>query len=149
MRFTLACGTLLVMMSALSSAQPIDKRESGVDKVVHTITGLFKGSATFFHPVSEGGPIGSCGPKENDNSPICALNLHQYGDEDSKSHWCGKKVLIKHKNKQTTCTITDCCPGCGPNSLDLTPRVFSQLAEYDIGVIPITWCIIGTKGCSK
>ncbi|KAI9312920.1 RlpA-like double-psi beta-barrel-protein domain-containing protein-containing protein [Dichotomocladium elegans] len=111
------------------------------------VTNLFEGTATFFHPVSEGGPIGSCGPRENDESLIVALNTEQYGDTSRKSKWCFKDVLIKYENKFAVAKITDACPGCNKHSLDLTPAVFQKLADPDIGRIPITWCIIGEGNC--
>ncbi|ORZ14210.1 hypothetical protein BCR42DRAFT_313024, partial [Absidia repens] len=90
-------------------------------------TGMFTGKATFFSPKQEGGDTGACGPHEDDQSTIVALNLHQYGDENSKSDWCFKKVIIFYDGKSTEATITDACPGCQDKSLDLTPAVFKKL----------------------
>ncbi|KAI8337542.1 RlpA-like double-psi beta-barrel-protein domain-containing protein-containing protein, partial [Chlamydoabsidia padenii] len=104
--------------------------------------GKYAGKATFFLPASEGGPTGSCGPHEDNDSLIVALNLHQYGDENAKSEWCFKKVLITHGEKSTEATITDACPGCQEKSLDLTPAVFNKLADPEEGVIDIHWCVI-------
>lgn len=42
-------------------------------QVVDAVNKLFEGKATFFHPKTEGGEIGSCGPKESDHDMICAL----------------------------------------------------------------------------
>ena len=42
-------------------------------QIVDTVSKLWEGQATWFKPVSEGGPIGSCGPRENDHSKIVAL----------------------------------------------------------------------------
>lgn len=42
-------------------------------QIVDAVNKLFEGSATFFHPATEGGAIGSCGPHESDTSRIVAL----------------------------------------------------------------------------
>ncbi|KAI9300318.1 RlpA-like double-psi beta-barrel-protein domain-containing protein-containing protein, partial [Cunninghamella echinulata] len=101
--------------------------------------GDFEGQATYFKPKTEGGPIGACGKKEDDNSQIVALNLHQYGSPNAVSGWCNRKVYIRHGDKHTTATINDACPGCSRNSLDLTPSVFEKLAAFKTGVVPIQW----------
>ncbi|KAI7870614.1 hypothetical protein BDF14DRAFT_1720762 [Spinellus fusiger] len=111
--------------------------------------GFYRGYGTFFHPASEGGPVGSCGPYEDDDSQIIALNLDQYGGENSKSEWCFKKLLITYHDKSTVATITDACPGCSYNSLDLTPAVFAELEDFSVGVIDIAWCVLGEDGCSE
>lgn len=41
--------------------------------VVDILSNIFRGKGTFFHPVTEGGAIGSCGPVANDHSRICAM----------------------------------------------------------------------------
>ncbi|KAI7868890.1 hypothetical protein BDF14DRAFT_1789016 [Spinellus fusiger] len=110
--------------------------------------GFYEGYATFFHPATEGGSTGACGPHEDDNSEIVALNLGQFGDGGPASDWCFKEVLIKAGDYSTVATINDACPGCRENSLDLTPSVFSRLSKLDIGIIPIEWCIVGEQGCS-
>ncbi|CDS07201.1 hypothetical protein LRAMOSA09724 [Lichtheimia ramosa] len=86
--------------------------------------GLFNGRVTFFHPETEGGAWGACGPHENDHSRIVALNLKQYGNENARSKWCNKKVLIMHQGKEVEATISDACPGCADRKL----RVFYAAA---------------------
>lgn len=44
--------------------------------VVDILSNFFRGKGTFFHPVTEGGAIGSCGPIESDHSRICAMVRH-------------------------------------------------------------------------
>jgi expansin (peptidoglycan-binding protein) len=72
----------------------------------------FKGTGTFFHPATEGGSTGACGPDEGDNSDIVALNAPQYGDMGSKSKWCGKKITIKGPAGTATAKVNDACPEC-------------------------------------
>lgn len=88
-------------------AMPMEKRG-----VVDIVANFFRGTGTFFHPVTEGGEIGSCGPKENDHSRICAMNIKQYGKASKKSPWCFLSLRVTSGGKSTICTVTDCCPGC-------------------------------------
>ncbi|KAG2212766.1 hypothetical protein INT46_010726 [Mucor plumbeus] len=136
----------LISVSFVVESRPIvDKR--GVGHVVDVVANLFRGTGTFFHPVTEGGAIGSCGPIENDHSRICAMNIKQYGQASKKSPWCFLQLRVKSGGRSTICTVTDCCPGCAEGSLDMTPQVFNDLAHPSVGVIPIEWCIRGYRGC--
>ncbi|KAI8885500.1 hypothetical protein K501DRAFT_127688, partial [Backusella circina FSU 941] len=100
----------------------------------------FKGIGTFFHPATEGGSTGACGPDENDDSDIVALNAPQYGDMSSKSSWCGKKITIKGPAGTATAKINDACPECKHGSLDLTPNLFKKIVgDEEIGEGDITW----------
>ena len=67
----------------------------------------YKGQATFFFPETEGGPYGSCGPKEDENSHIVALNHEQYGNMSEKSEWCGKKIRVEGDVGSMDVTIND------------------------------------------
>lgn len=66
---------------------------------------------TQFVPETEGGVYGACGPKENSNSMIVALNHKQYGNMNKKSKWCGKKIRISGPKGSVTAKINDACPG--------------------------------------
>ncbi|KAL0080244.1 hypothetical protein J3Q64DRAFT_1838360 [Phycomyces blakesleeanus] len=138
----------MLATTALSHCRPVLMADKEL-AVRSDDDGFFKGYGTFFHPASEGGPLGSCGPWEDDDSPIVALNLDQYGNENGKSEWCFKKVLITYKGRSTVATITDACPGCSYNSLDLTPSVFAELEDFKVGVIDIVWCVLGEDDCDE
>ncbi|KAL1934511.1 hypothetical protein VTP01DRAFT_6693 [Rhizomucor pusillus] len=100
----------------------------------------YKGKGTWFIPEQEGGIYGACGPKENSESMIVAMNAKQYGNMNRKSKWCGKKLKVKGPNGSAIVKVNDACPGCGKNSLDLTPKVFKKvIGDFDIGIATITW----------
>lgn len=106
-------------------------------------SGTFTGTGTWFLPASEGGPQGACGPKENNNSMIVALNVAQYGNTSKKSKWCGKKIKIKGPKGTVTAKINDACPGCKKGDLDLTPAVFKKvIGDMNKGVGKITWSVV-------
>ena len=67
------CLFLFVLLNSLTPVltMPVDKR--GLGHVVDLVRNIFRGTGTFFHPKTEGGEIGSCGPIESDNSRICAM----------------------------------------------------------------------------
>jgi len=154
---------LVVLFATIASAKPLKARGLAGDLVKTVKNLLHHGIGTFFDPESEGGSQGACGPYADENSQIVAMNAHQYGNLNKKSHWCGKKLKICHKTKCTIATVTDACPGCDNGKyinndlhhaplqdtknarfyigcLDLTPAVWGQLeSDYNKGVIPIAW----------
>ncbi|KAI8970257.1 RlpA-like double-psi beta-barrel-protein domain-containing protein-containing protein [Mycotypha africana] len=124
---TALSATLLAAFNG-AAASPINKRD---DEMTY-------GDATWFI-ASDSGSIGACGEFEPDDGYIAALNGEQYGDMDAVSDDCFRKVRIYHDGKSVDATITDACPGCTWGSLDLTPVVFEELDDLDIGVIDIKW----------
>lgn len=68
-----------------------------------------------------------------------------YGTALSDSNWdgsesCGGCVEVTGPDgNKITAIITDQCPGCGTNHLDLYQEAFVQLAEESKGVIDVTW----------
>lgn len=103
-------------------------------------SGTYTGTATWFKPASEGGSQGACGPEEDDDSYIVALNAPQYGNMSKKSSWCGKKVKITGPKGSVVAVVNDACPGCSHGDLDLTPILFKQVVgDMNIGVAKISW----------
>jgi expansin (peptidoglycan-binding protein) len=122
-------------ISGLVSAAPV--QEVDLSK-----RSSYSGTATFFHPATEGGSTGACGPEEDNDSAIVALNAPQYGDLSSKSDWCGKTITIKGSAGTATAKINDACPECDEGSLDLTPSLFKKVVgEESIGEGDITWSL--------
>jgi len=39
----------------------------------------------------------------------------------------------------TSSQVTDQCPGCGPNHVDLYPEAFAKLADPSKGIINVSW----------
>ncbi|CAO3691057.1 unnamed protein product [Rhizopus stolonifer] len=135
--------TLLLLCFGLCTSQPVAERglTSKLIKAVKSV--LYRGKATIFDPVTEGGSQGACGQYSNKHSRIAAMNAHDYGDMNKKSHWCGKKIEITYKGKKTHATVTDACPGCDKGCLDLTQAVWGDLeSDFGIGIIDVTWKLI-------
>ncbi|TGO44483.1 hypothetical protein BOTNAR_0813g00010 [Botryotinia narcissicola] len=68
-----------------------------------------------------------------------------FGTALSDSNWataseCGRCVSVTDPSSNSiTAMITDECPGCGPNHLDLYPTAFTSLAPLSKGIIDVTW----------
>ncbi|KAM3581543.1 hypothetical protein VKS41_006375 [Umbelopsis sp. WA50703] len=146
-RLLLLYTTLVVLLSATGAVPLPNVKDSlkaagqAAEKGLAALNlNIFSGQATWFKPVTEGGPTGACGPKEDNNDMIVALNAAQYGPMNKKSKYCGKKIVITGPNgKKVTATINDACPGCKKNSLDLTPALFKKLGDMNTGILKIKW----------
>ncbi|TGO56947.1 hypothetical protein BCON_0071g00010 [Botryotinia convoluta] len=68
-----------------------------------------------------------------------------FGTALSDSNWataseCGRCVSVTGPSGNSiTAMITDECPGCGTNHLDLYPTAFTSLAPLSKGIIDVTW----------
>jgi hypothetical protein len=65
---------LVFVLITTTTAKTIKNYRRGLAKdLFGLIDNLFDGELTFFHPKTEGGAQGSCGPIQNDDSQIVAL----------------------------------------------------------------------------
>jgi expansin (peptidoglycan-binding protein) len=68
-----------------------------------------------------------------------------FGTALSDSNWanaqaCGQCVSVTGPDgNKVVAMVTDQCPGCGPNHLDLYPDAFKKLADPSKGVIKVSW----------
>lgn len=69
-----------------------DALSNTLKQIVDAVNKLFEGSATFFHPKTEGGEIGSCGPKESDTDMIVALVIIAF-ESMYHQHECNTRHL--------------------------------------------------------
>lgn len=97
------------------------------------------GQATWY---TQDGTTGACGIKHGDYDLIVAADYRNYGDINSVSPLCGKKVLITNidNGKSVTATIADACPSCASkNSMDMSLGAFDKIGDRDTGVLSIKW----------
>ncbi|KAI0477984.1 RlpA-like double-psi beta-barrel-protein domain-containing protein-containing protein [Xylaria cf. heliscus] len=87
----------------------------------------FSGDMTYYNP-----GLGSCGWTNGDGDAVVALS-------PSKSGNCGKSIRVHYNGKTATAKVVDKCPGCSDQSIDVSPTVFSQLANLDQGRVQVTW----------
>ncbi|CDS10006.1 hypothetical protein LRAMOSA02683 [Lichtheimia ramosa] len=129
LRIALFLALILAVLSVSAAPVSLEKRRK-----------TYRGTGTWFVPETEGGVYGACGPKENSNSMIVALNHKQYGNMNKKSKWCGKKIRISGPKGSVTARINDACPGCKYGDLDLTPKIFKKvIGDMNKGVGKIKW----------
>ncbi|KAI0202396.1 RlpA-like double-psi beta-barrel-protein domain-containing protein-containing protein [Astrocystis sublimbata] len=88
------------------------------------------GDMTFFNP-----GLGACGETDNDGSPVVALNTADYANG---AH-CGQWITIQGNGKQTAARVEDLCPGCGSGGIDVSPAIFDDIADLDVGRIQVNW----------
>ncbi|KIR39935.1 B2-aldehyde-forming enzyme [Cryptococcus deuterogattii 99/473] len=94
----------------------------------------YTGVGTFYYT-----GLGACGLNSQDSDFMVALNSAQYGS-GYPGPQCFKYITIQMGS--TTIggvEILDECPTCDYGSLDLSPGLFTQFADYDAGTIHITW----------
>ncbi|ORX34893.1 hypothetical protein BCR36DRAFT_340406 [Piromyces finnis] len=111
---------------------------------------LGKGRVSMYSPAPSHSDPPSCG---SDSQYIVdyyvALNSNQL--DKNKSYYCGKCVKIVYNNKYLVGRITDRCPGCGNQGLDISPAMFTHFEKESAGIMYADWSIVscdlyGKKG---
>jgi len=109
-------------------------------------------------PATGGGPSGtgeitfytlgtvSCGQTYSDSDAVVALStdvMKKYQDANPNNNsLCGKTIHLTLGGKTITGTVVDTCMGCAANNVDLSPSLFSQLADFSLGrVAGVTWSV--------
>ncbi|KAI9310077.1 RlpA-like double-psi beta-barrel-protein domain-containing protein-containing protein [Dichotomocladium elegans] len=71
---------------------------------------------------------------------IAALGGYWYGDMDSVSKYCGKKISITGpKGNSIVLTVKDACPPCDKGHVDISPAAFRKLGDLDDGILKVHW----------
>ncbi|KAF2999379.1 hypothetical protein E8E13_006479 [Curvularia kusanoi] len=110
--------------------------EAAAAPAATSAAGSKRGEATFYGGNTDGGKCSFTG---------YTLPSSLFGTALSDSNWatagnCGACVSVTGPNgNKITAMVTDECPGCGTNHLDLYPAGFAKLADPSKGVIPISW----------
>ncbi|KAH7074835.1 RlpA-like double-psi beta-barrel-protein domain-containing protein-containing protein [Paraphoma chrysanthemicola] len=119
-----------------SATVPSSETPSPPTEVDSAAAGSKSGEATFYGGNTAGGMCSFTG---------YTLPSSLFGTALSDSNWagagsCGRCVSVTGPSgTKVTAMITDQCPGCGPNHLDLYPNAFAKLADPSKGVIPVSW----------
>ncbi|KAK0719095.1 RlpA-like double-psi beta-barrel-protein domain-containing protein-containing protein [Apiosordaria backusii] len=90
--------------------------------------------------------LGACGHDDSGKGDIdnivavssALMNGHGAGDA------CDRKIAIKgHGGKEVTAVVRDKCPSCPPGGIDVSPKVFRELAgNLDVGKTEVSWTFI-------
>jgi len=89
--------------------------------------------------------LGACGKHNVESDFIVALNSDQFGSGYPGPH-CFKWITMQYNGKTTRAQITDRCPGCGNNGLDLSRGLFRFFDSEDKGLIYGNWFFDGEGG---
>ncbi|KAJ7268615.1 hypothetical protein C8J57DRAFT_1067180, partial [Mycena rebaudengoi] len=106
---------------------------------------------TFYNPGEMGAT--ACGQYHKDEDPIAALPKAFFDsypgatpENPNNSPLCGKEIVITATGpdgeaKTIKATVADICGDCDiPTSVDVTPVLFSQVADLDVGRLHgISW----------
>ncbi|KAF2823649.1 hypothetical protein CC86DRAFT_297793 [Ophiobolus disseminans] len=101
-----------------------------------TAVGSKRGIATFYGGNTAGGECSFKG---------YTLPSSLFGTAIAKSNYagasaCGQCVSVTGPSgKKITAMVTDSCPSCGANQLDLYADAFKQLSDPSAGEIPVSW----------
>jgi rare lipoprotein A (peptidoglycan hydrolase) len=75
---------------------------------------------------------GSCGKIPSDPM-LCAVHPSLMPAS------CGKCIMIDYNGKKLKVKVTDTCPGCTPDKIDLSDEAFTKLDSKDKGILSIKW----------
>ncbi|KAG9195952.1 hypothetical protein G6011_01073 [Alternaria panax] len=128
--------------AAYTSAAPAPAASEPASNTDYSATspgGSKRGEATFYGGNTSGGMCSFTG---------YTIPAGVFGTALSDSNWdnsgnCGVCVSVTGPDgNKITAMVTDQCPGCGPNHLDLYPDAFAKLAEPSKGIVPISWDVV-------
>ncbi|TLD29835.1 barwin-like endoglucanase [Venturia nashicola] len=88
----------------------------------------------------------------NTNGGMCSFTGYTipsgtYGTAVSSSNWagaqiCGACIQVTGSAGTIKAMVTDQCPNCGTNHLDLYQDAFPHVGPVSAGIIPVTWSIV-------
>lgn len=90
------------------------------------------GIATFYDATGEGSCSFDASPNDLD---VVALNLPEF----AKAASCGSCIRVQGAKGAVTVRVTDSCPGCEQNHLDLSAQAFKKIDDPVKGRVKITY----------
>ncbi|KAE9961416.1 hypothetical protein EG327_004251, partial [Venturia inaequalis] len=88
----------------------------------------------------------------NTNGGMCSFSgytipLGIYGAAVSSHNWgaakvCGDCISVTGSAGTIKAMVTDQCPNCPPNFLDLYQDAFPHVGPVSAGIIPVTWTVV-------
>tara|TARA_R110002003_G_scaffold95_8_gene7312 strand:- start:33764 stop:34921 length:1158 start_codon:yes stop_codon:yes gene_type:complete len=119
-----------------SATVPSSETPSPATEADTSAVGSKRGEATFYGGNTAGGMCSFTG---------YTVPSNLFGTALSDSNWdtagaCGRCVSVTGPSgTKITAMVTDQCPGCGSNHVDLYPDAFAKLADPSKGVINVSW----------
>ncbi|KAJ4407394.1 hypothetical protein N0V91_003978 [Didymella pomorum] len=132
-----AAETSSLSQAPAATSTTVEAEAAQAQAQATSAAGSKRGEATFYGGNTSGGKCSF------DSGYTLPAGL--FGTALSDSNWanagnCGACVSVTGPaGNSIKAMITDECPGCGTNHLDLYPDAFKKLADPSKGVIPISW----------
>ncbi|KAI1202534.1 RlpA-like double-psi beta-barrel-protein domain-containing protein-containing protein [Nemania serpens] len=97
------------------------------------------GDLTYYAP-----GLGACGKYNSEDDAVVALSwqlFDQYtpNGNPNLNSLCGRQIQISLGGGSAVVTVADRCQGCQYGDLDVPVKVFSQLADPNIGRTQMSW----------
>ncbi|WP_279627713.1 RlpA-like double-psi beta-barrel domain-containing protein [Amycolatopsis tolypomycina] len=73
-------------------------------------------------------------------SPIVNVDNRSCPDNDPLCR--GVSIRVSHNGRTLTVPVVDKCPSCDSAHIDLSQPAFAQLADTNLGNIPVTWSFV-------
>lgn len=138
---------IIIIVSAVAIVALIVGLAAGLSSRKHTKNlplpsgngGPYTGDLTYYAP-----GLGACGVTSSDSDKIVAISHIVFdavstGSDPNANPLCGKKIRARRDNKSVDLTVVDRCTGCQPDDLDVTVDTFAELADVDLGRVPVEW----------
>ncbi|KAF2074483.1 hypothetical protein CYY_004228 [Polysphondylium violaceum] len=125
---------ILISYLSLSSAVPFGQ--------------VFTGQASYYNDAG----VGSCGSSINAATQVlvAAPAAHWTTANPNLDPLCNNVYIkVTYNGKTITVPVVDKCPSCPANKIDLSMPAFQQLANTDLGIIPITWEYVSGSGSTS
>ncbi|KAI0399238.1 RlpA-like double-psi beta-barrel-protein domain-containing protein-containing protein [Xylaria palmicola] len=97
------------------------------------------GDLTYYTP-----GLGACGVWNSEDDAIVALSWRLFdnytpGGNPNRNTLCGRRIQINLNGRSAVVKVADRCEGCQHDDLDVPVKVFSSLADPNVGRIKMTW----------
>ncbi|HSC87456.1 MAG TPA: expansin EXLX1 family cellulose-binding protein [Polyangiaceae bacterium] len=96
---------------------------------------VFEGEGTYY----DADGSGNCSFPASSDLNVAALNAEQYAG----AAYCGACADVSGPDGTLRVRIVDQCPECKHGDLDLSASAFAQIAEPELGRVPISWQVVG------
>ncbi|PAV17056.1 expansin family [Pyrrhoderma noxium] len=109
------------------TATPLPANGTNIEKrITHT------GRGTWYNP-----GLGACGETDSDSDDVLAISESIYGSGGN----CNQYVHIVNtaNGKSAYGKTRDACESCSSVDIDMSPSLFSQIADLDTGEITVEW----------
>jgi len=100
---------------------------------------VVEGVATYYYATG----AGACSFGASSEDPLLVAALDPVNFDSSNA--CGSYVFVSGPKGSVTVRITDLCPGCAANHIDLSEDAFAAIADLVAGRVNVTWQVVSPE----